>query len=179
MEATALMTSACDSAAGATRHPAARIGQMLFWLCVVAMVLARIWLVSDEDIIASETPHDALWTVKVADRGYWGEAEHDHLTLIRPPAYPLWLSAVRFLGIPQRTGIELAYIGAAALLAYAICAAGAFRWMALLAFALILSSPYPLTIFRWTLTDALNAPLMMVLAALLVLAICAYSWRGR
>jgi len=69
MEATAQMTSACESAAGATRHPAARIGQMLFWLCVVAMVLARIWLVSDEDIIASETPHDALWTVKVADRG--------------------------------------------------------------------------------------------------------------
>jgi hypothetical protein len=92
-------------------------------LVLIALVIVKLILVSQEEILAFFLPHDDLWQIRASARLVWkGNYEWD--TLIHYPLYPLFISLFKAVGLPLRLGFDLFLCYTAYLLARAIWQAG-------------------------------------------------------
>ncbi|HEY7531126.1 MAG TPA: hypothetical protein VIC56_10660, partial [Gemmatimonadota bacterium] len=167
--------SAESSAPRRRRWPAPGRGQLFLAGCV-AVTLLKLWLVGTDEIVARDQPHDDGWFLASASHWYWGAPPES--ALLRPPAYPLWVAGVRLAGAPLRIAIELALVGSAALLGFALLRAGALAPLCVLLVALVAFDPVSLLVNDYALADTLYAPLLLLLVGCTVLALLGAE-RGR
>jgi hypothetical protein len=149
--------------------PAPASARVWFW-AAVALTLLKLWLTRGLDVYAlGGADHDDALFVRLAQhlvRGEW-LGPYDQLTLAKGPAYPVFIAAAFWAGLPLFLAQQLLYAGACAALVRAVrpalaSAAGRFG-----IFALLLVNPmsYDTTSLGRVLRQHLQVPL-----ALLVLA---------
>lgn len=140
-------------------------------MAVLGLALVRIWLTADEGIGARNALYDDLAFIRSAAVGCWGFEKFDYVSVIRAPAYPLWLWVNMKLEIPQRIGIDTAYVASALLLAYALRRVGMSAIWTTITFAVVAFAPETFRLFRIVLSDCLMAVLMNAVNASLLLVI--------
>src|SRR5882672_4573217 len=118
-------------------------GWILFF---AATVVLRLFLSSDRDILALNSPHDEYWYVHRAASSFMGN-RYSEMTLIHLPPYSAWLAILRAFGIPARLAIDLGWLLACGYLALALSCLTRRFWVAALAFAFLALHPYALFIF--------------------------------
>lgn len=133
------------------------------------LILFKLWLISDLDIVASQFVHDMLWVIRSAQVSYWGDTAYSHMTYIKEPLMPLFLAGCRAIGLPARIGIELLLIFSALVFSRT----GPFRHQTeglkigrCLLFASIVFYPVTVGIFCQVTADPLYISLMVLWLAL-------------
>lgn len=154
--------------------PAPASARVWFW-AAVALTLLKLWLTRGLDVYAlGGADHDDALFVRLAQhlvRGEW-LGPYDQLTLAKGPAYPLFIAAAFWAGLPLFLAQQLLYTGASAALVRAVrpalaSAAGRFGLFALL---LINPMSYDTTSLGRVLRQHLQVPLaLLVLAGLTAL----------
>ena len=97
-----------DWQAMAPRLPCPRL---LVWL-LICLVIGKLILMSQNEILASYSPHDDLWQIRAAGRAYWG-GDYSPDKLYHLPVFPIFIAIVRLFGLPLRLAFEIVYCGAA------------------------------------------------------------------
>src|SRR5690349_15149912 len=85
---------------------------LAFRSALILIGLFKLLLVSKQDIVAFDRPHDDYWQILSSSHWYWG-APYDQWTLMHLPVYPLFVALTRLTGLPLRLAIELVYLGGA------------------------------------------------------------------
>ena len=137
---------------------------LAFTLLLLAVVIAKLWVIATQEIAGSATRHDALWYVRSARDWYWG-ATYDWTAFVRPPAYPLWLAVVQSVGVRQRIAIELLQASAFLAVVLALVRVGFPRPLALAAFALMCFQPASFHLNNYTMADSLYAAALPLVVA--------------
>jgi hypothetical protein len=144
------------------------------WLVfLVALVLLRLALTGDREILATNSPHDEFWYIQNAFKRVWG-GTYNQMTFMHLPVYSGWLAAVSALGVPARLAIDLCWLCASGYLAYAVYQLARLRWVAMLLFVFLAFHPYALSIFDRALAETL---LTVLSAAVLAAAIELWNCR--
>ena len=102
--------------------------------------LFKLWVIHTDEIYGSSAEYDALWYVGSAKDWYWFRP-YSWTAFVRPCAYPLFIAAVHFVGMPLRIAIELVQMAGFAVLLLALCKARVPRWLCLFLFALMVLHP--------------------------------------
>jgi hypothetical protein len=84
---------------------------------LMALVLTRLYLTGDRDIIARDNPHDQYWYIKTALHLFSG-GRYDQMALAHLPVYAGWLFTGHQLGIPGRLMIDSGWILASVYLSW-------------------------------------------------------------
>src|SRR3954469_24522641 len=128
-------------------------GQYGLLLGLLALALFKLWVVHTEEIYGSSTEYDALWYVGSAKHWYWG-TPYSWTGFVRPCAYPLFIAAMHFLGIPLRIAIEVIQMAGWSVLIVALRKAAVPRGLCLAIFALMVLHPATLLYNNHTMSDS-------------------------
>jgi hypothetical protein len=161
-----------DAAPGRARPSGAAIGR-LGLVALLVVIVFRLFLSSDRDILALNAPYDEHWYVASALRGIWG-GDYDRMVFANLPTYSAWILVIHGLGIPGRLAIDVAWMAAAGYLAVALRTLTARVWVALAAFTILVFHPWSFTLFD----RALPETLMTVMAALAIAGLIEF-WNCR
>ena len=100
----------------------------------IALVLLRLMLTADRDVVALNSPYDEYWFIHNAERLVWG-GKYNLMAFAHLPIYSIWLAGLNLLGVPARLGIDLAWLISTAYAGYALVkfsgkpSAGACFWL--------------------------------------------------
>jgi hypothetical protein len=138
---------------------------LLWWMLVI--IIARLWLVEAQDLLATYTPHDDYLFVKLAKHILNGDwlGPYDQVTLVKGPVYPLFIAFGNLLGIPLLLFQHLLYSGICVVAIMAFRPLLRKQWLFLFIFFFLLFNPftyvYPATgrAFRF----GLSLPLVLAL----------------
>ena len=151
---------------------ASRVGVKFLFVSIL-LGLFKLWLVSGDEIVASYSPHDALWFIQSAKQRYWlgpYDASFGAPSFIRPPAYPLFIALTKATGFPLRISTELLFLTAAFVFAVSIIKAGRSRLLAILLYAVIIFHPASFQVSSRATPDAFYAcALLIALACMIIL----------
>ena len=151
---------------------ASRAGREFLFVCLL-LGLFKLWLVSGDEIVASYSPHDALWFIQSAKQRYWRgpyDAPFGAPSFIRPPAYPLFIALTKATGFPLRISTELLFLTAAFVFAVSIIKAGKSRLLAILLYAVIIFHPASFQVSSRATPDSFYAcTLLIALACMIIL----------
>ncbi|HRY14453.1 MAG TPA: hypothetical protein P5330_01095 [Candidatus Competibacteraceae bacterium] len=140
----------------------------LSWSLMVALVLAKLWLVSDQMLLAlADNSHDDLLFVQLANelaQLQW-LGPYNNLTLAKGPFYPLWIAFAFLAGVPLLLSEHLLYIAACLITERALQPLIASRLLRTVIFVLLLFNP---ATFTWQLTRVLRDGLYPGLTLLVV-----------
>ncbi len=147
---------------------------------VFLLVCGKLWLVSDQRIVALYLPYDDLLFVKLAESislGHW-LGDYDHLTLVKVPGYPMWIALMKYLGIPILFSQHLIYLISLVLICIILISAGVSRIALFLGIMILLFSPESfsndqLRLSRMYLYDAFT----LLLFSLWFITIHLFRWR--
>ncbi len=136
---------------------------LLWWMLVI--ILAKLWLVEAQDLLATYTPHDDYLFVKLAKHLLTGSwlGPYDQVTLVKGPVYPLFIALANLLGIPLLLFQHLLYSSICVVTVRAFRPLLTKQWLFLVVFFFLLFNPftyaYPATgrAFRF----ALSVPLVL------------------
>jgi hypothetical protein len=120
---------------------------------MLVLALFKLWVVHTEEIYGSSAEYDALWYVGSAKHWFWG-ATYSWTGFVRPCAYPLFIAVVHFLGIPLRIAIELAQMGAYAVLITALRKGGIPRPLCVALFGLMILHPASMLYNNHTMSES-------------------------
>lgn len=137
----------------------------IFWSCFAILALFKIFLVSDNEILALIKPNDDLWHILAASHAFWFAKEYTQITFIQYPVYPLFIFFAHFSGLPLRISIELLYILSGFLLSLSLIKAGVNKLIGIACFTLIIFQPVSFYLFDHTLAETLYAPLLLLSTA--------------
>lgn len=143
------------------RVPDLAVRRRTYLILFVGVVLLRLFLSSDRDILAFNQPYDDYWFVMTARNWIWAGG-YNQLTFAQLPLYSIWLKCVSLIGVPARLAIDLAWLLACSYLGIAVARLCRQRWPAVLLFLFLVFHPYTIAWFD----RALSETLMMVLTAL-------------
>lgn len=127
------------------------------------MVVLRLFLTGDRDILALNSPYDEYWFVHNAARMVWG-GEYSQLAFAHLPVYSIWLAVLNVLGVPARLGIDLAWLAATGYAGFAVCRLTGRQWVGVLFWVFCAFHPLFFVLFD----RALSETLLCILLALLV-----------
>lgn len=133
--------------------------RVLVW-GLVCIVLCKLILTSQEEILAFYLPHDDLWQIRAAARAYWGGG-YGPDKLYHLPVFPLFMDAVQVIGLPLRLALELFYCGSACLLVGALWRLGAPVGVALLSAIALIFHPASFQLPNRCGAEILLTPLLM------------------
>jgi hypothetical protein len=140
---------------------------LLILCCFLAGI--KLMLISGEEIIAANRPHDDLWQILAAARWYWF-GDYTYMTFVHLPVYPLWIATTHFAGLPLRIGIEILFVASAVVFSLSLSKAGVHKGICLAACCLIIFHPVSFHVFNYALADTLYPPvLLLALAALIMM----------
>ena len=126
---------------------------------LVLLLVLKLWMVSELDIVAVASPHDNQWMINKAAVCYWGESAYNQLTNIKEPLMPLFLAFSRALGIPARLGLEIFLAFSAWMLCRAVpikTRTGSALALRILLFSAVLFFPPTVPVFCATVADPLT-----------------------
>lgn len=124
------------------------------------LVMAKLVLSSQEEIVAFFLPHDDLWQVRAAARAYWGGA-YEASKLYHLPVFPLFMEIVRIVGVPLRVALEFVYCGTACLFVGVLWRMGLPIGLTLLAAFTLIFHPASFQLPNRCGAEILLTPLMM------------------
>jgi hypothetical protein len=97
-----------------------RRNNRLFLFGLVLITLARLYLVRNEDIIAIYgSGYDDLLYAQLGEQLFWGRPP-DEKSLVRLPAYPLWIWGIHRTGVPLYMGTTLLAVAGSMFLAFSL-----------------------------------------------------------
>jgi len=142
---------------------AKRTGSARTWFYVATIIacLGRLILTAKCEIVAR--PADAVSYANSALSLLNYENVHWHLA--HPPGYPLFIAAVKILGIPLRVGHELAYLAAAVFFLFALRKLKIARRLAFCAFCVLLYAPTTFFTFNFAASQSLFVSQMVIFTA--------------
>lgn len=119
-----------------------RDDRILFWWMLL-LIIFRIWLLQAQDLLPTQTPHDDYLFIKLARNILNGEwlGPYDQYTLIKGPAYPLFIAAVHYTGIPLMLAQHLLYSAICSLAIVAIRPLWKSRWPFMVIFSFCCLTP--------------------------------------
>lgn len=126
---------------------------------VVCLILLRLFLTGDRDILALNSPYDEYWFVHNASRMIWGGG-YSQMAFAHLPIYSIWLAALNVVGIPARLGIDLAWIAATAYAGFALVRFTGRRWVGVVFWLLCVFHPLLVVLFDRALSETLLVVLM-------------------
>lgn len=141
----------------------------------------KLWLVAPDEIVARHNPYDQLRYVEMANdviEGRW-LGRYGPRTLIREPAYPVWLAAVHHSGLRLRMASELLLAASSWGFGTALLCVGAPLWLSATTLGLLLLDPHGLLVQREVLADGFYLPVLLLAMAGLLLASHADRFRWR
>lgn len=128
------------------------------------LVIFRLWLTGDRDIVATNSPYDEYWYIDSASRYIWGGG-YTHMAFAQIPTYSLWLLGLSLIGIPARFGIDALWIFSSLYLAIAITRFTRWKSAGLIAFVLLALHPYAIMVLDRGLAETLLAALSVLTLA--------------
>jgi hypothetical protein len=145
-------------------EPGERHGRRWRWMVLwggagVLALLARLFLSSDRDILALNSPYDEYWFVHSAARLVWG-GNYNQMAFANLPVYSIWLALQNALGLPARLGIDLAWLSGAAYAAFALVRFSGRRWIGAAFWLLCAFHPLFIAMFDRALSETLLVVLM-------------------
>jgi hypothetical protein len=143
-----------------------------FACLALALLGADLWLVADDEVVASPNRYDELRYAEMAQEiaaGRW-LGPYGPLTLVREPGYPLWLALVSQSGLRLRVAAELLMAGSAFLLGAALLGAGASVPAAAAVFGGLVLQPHAFLVNRQLLPGGFYAALLVAALAGLIRA---------
>ena len=142
----------------------------IFYIVCCLLAILKIVLVSGEEILARNQPHDDLWHILAAARGYWLGSNYNNMTFVHLPVYSLWVAIVYFTGIPLRIATELFFLVSGFLFVLSLSRADVNKAVCTVAYCLIIFHPLSFQLFNITLAESLYTPLLlMALAAMIMM----------
>ncbi len=156
---------------------------LIWWM--VLLIIARLWLVEAQDLLATYTPHDDYLFVKLAQHilsGVW-LGPYDQVTLVKGPVYPLFIAAAHHTGLPLLLVQQLLYSSVCVLAVVAVRPLLNSRWLFMAIFFLLLLNPfgyaYPGTgrAFRFGLSMPLVLAVFACMGGLLLRA--SYTYKSK
>ena len=133
------------------------------WLLVFGLlVVLRLFLSGDRDILALNSPYDEYWFVHSAAKLVWG-GNYSQLAFAHLPIYSMWLAALSILGIPARLGIDLAWLAATAYASFALFRLTGARWVGVLFWLFCAFNPLFFVLFDRALAETLLCVLVVLL----------------
>ena len=96
-----------------------RRNNRLFLFGLVLITLARLYLVRNEDILSYYFVYDDVLYAQLGEQLFWGRPP-DEKSLVRLPAYPLWIWGVHRIGVPLYVGTTLLAVAGSMFLAFSL-----------------------------------------------------------
>ena len=124
------------------------------------LIVFKLLLTSEEEMLAFYLPHDDLWQVRAAARAYWGGA-YEATKLYHLPVFPLFMELMRIVGMPLRVAFEILYCGTAALLVGVLWRLGVPVSLSILSAAVLIFHPASFQLPNRFGAEILLTPLMM------------------
>ena len=131
---------------------------------LTVVVIVRLAMSGDRDILALNQPYDDYWFVSAAHRWVWGGV-YNQLAFAQLQLYAIWLKIMGLLGFPGRLAIDLFWIGGAAYLGFAVRRFCGRQWPAVVLFLYLIFHPYSLALFDRALSENLTACLCSIALA--------------
>lgn len=141
---------------------------LAFYISCLALAIFKVWLVSSDEIIAFNTPHDELWYIKKSLDG-WFSSVYSDMSYINLPVYAMWIDFVRFTGVPLRIATEVFYILSAFYFVLVLKRITIPRHVCFLSFALIVLHPFTFYLFKRSCAETLYAPLLLLALSCLIM----------
>jgi hypothetical protein len=141
----------------------------IFCLVCCLLAIAKMVIVSREEIVARELYHDDLWHILAAARGYWLGGGYTHMSFIHLPVYSLWIDLVYFTGVPLRIATEILFLAASFMFAVSLSRVGINKIYCCIAYCLMVFHPASFQLFNYTLAEMLYAPLFLLALAFVVM----------
>ncbi|WP_018604633.1 hypothetical protein [Uliginosibacterium gangwonense] len=144
-----------------------------WWIFIALVIIARLYLSGDRDIIATNSPHDEYWYIHAAFNKIWG-GSYNEMSFMHLPTYSAWLDFLYILGMPARLAIDVFWLLAVGYLAFAIQRFTRIAWLGGVVFAFLAFHPYIIIVFDRALAETF---LTVVSAAVLAAAIELWNCR--
>lgn len=122
-------------------------------------LLVRLFLSSDRDILALNSPYDEYWFVHSAARLVWG-GNYNQMAFANLPVYSIWLALQNAVGLPARLGIDLVWLSGLAYAAFSLVRFSGRRWIGAAFWLLCAFHPLFIAMFDRALSETLLVVLM-------------------
>jgi hypothetical protein len=141
---------------------------LAFFGGVAVLVLLKLWLTSEIRVLPAVAPHDASNYLEHAKAFLSGEwfGPYDNLTLIKGPAFPLYMAAVQELGLPLPLAHQLLYAAASVVACLSVGPLIRSVYSRLAVFAVLLYNPMTFGFLAWvTFRSQLTESLALIVVA--------------
>jgi hypothetical protein len=129
---------------------------------VLAVVLLRLAMSADRDVVALNSPYDEFWFIHSAARWVWG-GNYNQMAFAHLPIYSIWLAGLDLLGLPARLAIDLAWLASTAYAGFALAQLTGKRWAGALFWLFCAFHPVMLVLFDRALAETLLAVLVALI----------------
>lgn len=150
------------------------ISNYRWWSLIAFIVIVRLYLTGDRDILATNSPHDEFWYIHTAINKVWC-CSYNQMSFMHLPLYSIWLDLLYMFGIPIRLAIDVFWLLAIGYLAFAIRCFTRVTWLAGFVFTFLAFHPYVMVIFDRALAETF---LTVISAAVLAAAIELWNCRN-
>lgn len=140
---------------------------LLFYAALLILAGIKLFLVSNNEIVALDRPHDQLWYINSAAQIYW-KAEYTQMAFVHLPAYPLFIYLFHLTKIPLRLGIEVFYLVSSFYFCFTLTKIGMNKILSLVTFVLIIFHPFSFNLFDHTLAESFYTPMLLLSLGLLI-----------
>lgn len=96
----------------------ARNRSLIFWCIGLAIVVVRLASWKGKGIPLVDMGVDDNLYLDLAKNWYWNR-NYDRLSIVRPPAFPLWIALVNFVGLPLAISLKALYLSGGLMMARA------------------------------------------------------------
>jgi hypothetical protein len=123
-----------------------------WWIFIIFVVIVRLYLTGDRDILATNSPHDEFWYIHTAFNKIWC-CSYNVMSFMHLPIYSVWLDFLYLVGIPTRLAVDVCWLLSVGYLAFAIQRFTRIAWLAALVFIFLAFHPYVMVIFDRALAE--------------------------
>ncbi|OQB56145.1 MAG: hypothetical protein BWX99_00815 [Deltaproteobacteria bacterium ADurb.Bin151] len=141
---------------------------MIFYISCLALAIFKVWLISSDEIIAFNYPHDELWYIKTSLES-WFSSTYSDMSYINLPVYAMWIDFVRLTGVPLRIATEVLYIMSAFYFVSVLEKVKLPRHVCFFSFALIILHPFTFYLFKRSCAETFYTPILLLALSSLIM----------
>jgi hypothetical protein len=153
--------------------------RIFFLLFIGLLTLLRLWLTRKEDIVGVlASGYDDSLYLELGEHAFWWRAPDD-LSMLRLPAYPLWIWLCSEFGIPLYLGTTVLAISASLFLVYALRQIAIPRLACIAVYGAQLFEPNAIYTFRRVTPDGIYGILFVAVVSSILLVLGSQTPRQR
>lgn len=142
--------------------------KIAFYGTFFVLALLKLFIVSNNEILALNMPHDDLWYINSANHLYWF-GTYTQMKFIHLPVFPIFIYFMHFTTIPLRFIMEILFISSSFYLSYSLMKVGINKLFSIAIFTLMIFHPLSMRLFNHTLAGIFYAPLLIFSIANLIM----------